>query len=138
MGNHEVWLYSRYEELQQKLIDVGVIVLRNEVIEIKRNEDIVQIAGLDDPDYYDTDTYLHGSILDRHIKEMNLTDDYCILLSHRPETFDIYLANDIDLVLSGHTHGGQVRIPFLGGYYAPNQGKWPKYDAGNFTEEIPP
>ncbi len=135
MGNHEVWLYSRYEELQQKLIDVGVIVLRNEVIEIKRNEDIVQIAGLDDPDYYDTDTYLHGSILDRHIKEMNLTDDYCILLSHRPETFDIYLANDIDLVLSGHTHGGQVRIPFLGGYYAPNQGKWPKYDDGKFTEE---
>ena len=90
---------------------------------------------MDDPDYYDTDTYLHGSILDRHIKEMNLTDDYCILLSHRPETFDIYLANDIDLVLSGHTHGGQVRIPFLGGYYAPNQGKWPKYDAGKFTEE---
>ncbi len=136
MGNHEVWLFSRYEELQQKLIDVGVIVLRNEVIEITRNEETIQIAGLDDPDYYDTDIYMHSIILDEHIKEMNLTDDYCILLSHRPEVFDIYVANDIDLVLSGHTHGGQIRIPFLGGYYAPNQGRWPKYDAGKFTENF--
>ena len=136
MGNHEVWLFSRYEELQQKLIDVGVIVLRNEVVEITRNEETIQIAGLDDPDYYDTDVYMHSIILDEHIKEMNLTDDYCILLSHRPEAFDIYVANDIDLVLSGHTHGGQIRIPFLGGYYAPNQGRWPKYDAGKFTENF--
>lgn len=136
MGNHEVWLFSRYEELQQKLIDVGVIVLRNEVIEITRNEETIQIAGLDDPDLYYTDIYMHSIILDEHIKKMNLTDDYCILLSHRPEAFDIYVANDIDLVLSGHAHGGQIRIPFLGGFYAPNQGMWPKYDAGKFTENF--
>ena len=136
IGNHEVWLFNRYEELQQKLLDVGVIVLRNEVVEIKRNDEIIQIAGLDDPDYYNPDIYYHEGILDKHLKEMNLTDDYCILLSHRPETFSVYVENNIDLVLAGHAHGGQFRIPFVGGYYAPNQGKWPKYDAGKFTEEF--
>lgn len=136
MGNHEVWLFERFEELQQKLLDAGVTVLRNETVEITRNEESIQIAGLDDPDYYDTVISFHKSILNTNIKEMNLTDDYCILLSHRPEVFEVYVANNIDLVLSGHTHGGQFRIPFVGGYYAPNQGKFPKYDAGKFTENM--
>lgn len=136
MGNHEVWLFNRYEELQQKLIDVGVIVLRNEVVKITKNYEIIQIAGLDDPDYSNPDIYYHENILDKHIKEMNLTDDYCILLSHRPETFSVYVENNIDLVLAGHAHGGQFRIPFVGGFYAPNQGRWPKYDAGKFTENL--
>ena len=110
IGNHEVWLFNRYEELQQKLLDVGVIVLRNEVVEIKRNDEIIQIAGLDDPDYYNPDIYYHEGILDEHLKEMNLTDDYCILLSHRPETFSVYVENNIDLVLAGHAHGGQFEF----------------------------
>ena len=60
---------------------------------------------------------------------------YTILLSHRPELFDVYAESGLDLVLSGHAHGGQFRLPFIGGLVAPNQGFFPKYDAGVYTEE---
>ena len=63
------------------------------------------------------------------------SDGFTILLSHRPELFDTYVDCEIDLVLSGHAHGGQFRIPFVGGVVAPNQGFFPKFDAGIYTEE---
>jgi predicted MPP superfamily phosphohydrolase len=56
-----------------------------------------------------------------------------VLLSHRPELFDTYLTAGMDLVLSGHAHGGQFRLPIIGGLVAPNQGMFPKYDAGLYT-----
>ena len=62
-------------------------------------------------------------------------DGFTILLSHRPELFDTYVDQDIDLVLSGHAHGGQFRLPFIGGLVAPNQGLFPEYDAGIYTED---
>lgn len=68
------------------------------------------------------------------INNMNLTDNYCVLLSHRPEAFEDYVSENIDLVLSGHAHGGQFRLPIIGGIVAPNQGLFPKYDAGIYSE----
>ena len=68
----------------------------------------------------------------------SLADDessYTILLSHRPELFESYARCNIDLVLSGHAHGGQFRLPFIGGLIAPNQGLFPKYDAGLYTSD---
>ena len=62
-------------------------------------------------------------------------DRFTILLSHRPELFDTYADHSIDLVLSGHAHGGQFRLPFIGGLVAPNQGLFPEYDAGIYTED---
>jgi predicted MPP superfamily phosphohydrolase len=59
---------------------------------------------------------------------------FTILLSHRPELFDTYANHDLDLILSGHAHGGQFRIPFIGGVVAPNQGFFPKFDAGIYTD----
>ena len=61
-------------------------------------------------------------------------DGLTILLSHRPELFDTYANHNIDVVLSGHAHGGQFRLPFIGGLVAPNQGLFPEYDAGIYTE----
>lgn len=55
--------------------------------------------------------------------------------SHRPELFQIYVSQEIDIVLSGHAHGGQFRLPFVGGIVAPNQGINPKYDAGVYSEK---
>ena len=73
---------------------------------------------------------------DNHrLSDMDLTNDYIVLLSYRPETFDAYVAKNIDLVLSGHAHGGQFRIPIIGGLIAPNQGFFPKYDAGMYCEK---
>ena len=70
-------------------------------------------------------------------KLRNLLDDesgYTILLSHRPELFETYVDSGIDLVFSGHAHGGQFRLPFIGGLVAPNQGLFPKYNAGLYTD----
>ncbi|KQN96096.1 metallophosphoesterase [Paenibacillus sp. Leaf72] len=58
---------------------------------------------------------------------------YTILLSHRPELFDVYVREGIDLTFSGHAHGGQVRLPFIGGLVAPGQGLLPVYDAGQYV-----
>ena len=60
-------------------------------------------------------------------------DRFTILLSHRPELFETYVDHDLDLVLSGHAHGGQFRLPFVGGLVAPNQGFFPEYDAGLYS-----
>ena len=59
---------------------------------------------------------------------------FTILLSHRPELFPVYAAHGLDLVFSGHAHGGQMQIPFVGGLIAPNQGFFPKYHSGLYTE----
>ena len=65
---------------------------------------------------------------------MSLSNEYCILLSHRPETFEAYVSEEVDLVLSGHAHGGQFRVPFIGGIIAPNQGLFPEFDAGKYIK----
>lgn len=65
----------------------------------------------------------------------SLNNIYTILLSHRPELFETYQDYPIDLIFSGHTHGGQFRLPFLGGILAPHQGFFPIYDGGLYTEE---
>ena len=61
-------------------------------------------------------------------------EGYTILLSHRPESFRLYVHCGADLVFSGHAHGGQVRIPFVGGLVAPHQGFFPEYDSGLYRE----
>ena len=74
--------------------------------------------------------------METHLQElMNESDSFTLLLSHRPELFEIYVNNEVDLVLSGHAHGGQFRLPFVGGSVAPTPGLVPKYDAGLYTEE---
>lgn len=60
--------------------------------------------------------------------------NFNILLSHRPELFKIYRKYKIDLVFSGHAHGGQIRIPFIGGLYSSSQGKFPKYTSGMYIK----
>ena len=119
-GNHEAWIGSKFSELEEKLLG--------------ENVQTVQIAGLDDPDFTDRDSALQESMLQTKLNQMNLSGEYCILLSHRPETFEAYVMEHIDLVLSGHAHGGQFRLPFIGGVVAPNQGLFPKYDAGIYTK----
>ena len=135
-GNHEGSL-SQYDELKTGLESMGVVVLEDASMQLEYNGDDITLIGLSDPSFTlkgnmlgevpaMVDTKLRGLIGDK--------DDYTILLSHRPELFETYVNCGVDLVLSGHAHGGQFRLPFIGGLVAPNQGLFPKYDAGLYTK----
>ena len=134
-GNHEARV-SEYDELKAGLEACGVIVLENEREQIEMSGEFITILGVDDPSF-NTD-YLFGdsaSVVSSTLAEISTEDDvFTVLLSHRPELFDTYVACGMDLTLSGHAHGGQFRLPFVGGLVAPNQGFFPKYDSGIYTE----
>ena len=134
-GNHEAWIGSQYALLEEKLLAEEVHVLHDQVVSIEKNGQMIQLAGLDDPDFTDRDSAVQQSILQTKLQAMDLSGEYCILLSHRPEAFEVYAAEGIDLVLCGHAHGGQFRLPFIGGIVAPNQGFFPEYDAGLYTRD---
>ncbi len=136
-GNHEERVIESYEILRAELIDMGVHVLENESLVLERGGESINIIGVSDPGF-ETD-YLFGDtegVLRRHLDElMKDKEGFTLLLSHRPELFDFYADKNLDLVLTGHAHGGQFRLPFVGGLYAPNQGVFPEYDSGIYTED---
>ena len=134
-GNHEARV-SEYESLKKGLIEIGVTVLEDKSISLEKSGEDITLMGVDDPSFI-TD-YLFGDdeeVMQDKLSELKSENSYTILLSHRPELFKIYVENDIDLVLSGHAHGGQFRLPFVEGLYAPNQGLFPEYYSGLYTEE---
>lgn len=132
-GNHEAWT-EQYNELESKLIECGVNVLHDTYFDLEKNGAKIKLVGIDDPSFTKGYELTEESIIETKLKEFNLEDSYTILLSHRPEYFKTYVNSNIDLVLTGHAHGGQFRLPFIGGLVAPNQGLFPKYDSGLFTE----
>lgn len=133
-GNHESRI-SQYNALLEGLSDNGVTILQNASVTLEKGGEQITLLGVQDPSFQ-TD-YLFGdaqSVMDSVLSQMMAdTQGYTILLSHRPELFDIYAENGVDLVLTGHAHGGQFRLPFVGGLIAPGQGFFPEYDAGVFT-----
>lgn len=135
-GNHEAWS-DQYIELKKQMLMVGVDVLEDENIIIEYAGVTIQLLGLNDLDFITTDgTYERLAMIDTKLKNiLGESNKYTILLSHRPELFDVYVENNIDLILSGHAHGGQVRLPFFGGLVAPNQGFFPKYFEGLYDKK---
>ena len=135
-GNHEV-ASQQYDTLKAGLEEAGVIVLEDEAISLERNGETITLLGLGDPDFTVKGDMFGETSAMVSSKLRNLIDDesrYTILLSHRPELFETYTDGGIDLVFSGHAHGGQFRLPFIGGLAAPNQGLFPQYDAGLYTD----
>ena len=134
-GNHEARV-REYEDLKMGLLEAGVTVLENQKVQITREGENITLMGIDDPSFWED--YLFGdsaSVARQAIEDLqNESDGYTILLSHRPELFNVYVDTGMDLVFSGHAHGGQFRLPFIGGLVAPNQGFFPEYDAGLFSE----
>ena len=133
-GNHEAWLGQSYEKLESQLMECGVKVLRDEALFVEHDGMSILLMGLDDPEFYQAEesAYDNGaSQMAQRIDSLRYDEEeYTIVLSHRPELFEIYVDHEVDLVFAGHAHGGQFRLPLIGGLVAPNQGFFPAYDAG--------
>jgi len=138
-GNHEQ-LSEHYKELKEELNNLHVINMDNSNTKINKEGSEIGMVGIADSAInLNQKTYLFensGSYIRSTLENLteDLKTDFNILLSHRPEQFNIYKEFNIDLVFSGHAHGGQIRIPFLGGLLSPNQGFFPKYSEGMHKE----
>ena len=123
-GNHEQRLSKeRQSRFYGALEEAGVTVLRNEAVRLGMGEGF-RLVGVDCCQGR-TDV-LRDLMAGRPAEELN------ILLSHKPHYAKYYAESGVDLVLAGHAHGGQWRLPGVGGLYAPGQGPFPRYTSGMY------
>ena len=122
-GNHESRIPAEYATLKDALEKLGVVILENESVPFEKGSEHITITGLLDPNF--GVPWPQQSL-----------DTYQIVLSHRPELLEEYAALGFDLVFAGHAHGGQFRLPFLGGLLAPHQGLFPQYTEGVHTNGV--
>ncbi|MBN1776381.1 MAG: metallophosphoesterase [Clostridiales bacterium] len=130
-GNHEYWT-GKSEEIVALFEQYDLTVLSGTSDILVINGQTINICGITDaaaPYYSDMKRTTAQQLED--ISDIGGNDLFTILLAHRPEYFEAYTRYDFDLVLSGHAHGGQIRIPgLINGVYAPNQGWFPEYAGG--------
>ncbi len=135
-GNHEIWS-GRFDSVQGQIEDYGAIVLRNHVQEYPRGNSKIYIAGLDDPSVFGSESQEQKKQYEHTLSQ--IAGDvgagaFTILLAHRPQLMDTYSSYGADLVLTGHAHGGLIRLPGIGGLIAPGQGLRPRYTAGLYAK----
>ena len=124
-GNHEYWS-GKMEQIIKILKSYSVSVLQGATDVLEINGQKISISGIDDPE---SEQY-------EQLEQVGLTRDsqnFTILLTHRPSYIQSYREEGFDLVLAGHAHGGQWRLPFCqNGLYAPDEGWFPSYSGGEF------
>lgn len=134
-GNHEAWT-GEMDALYQQTEEAGVTVLRMSSGVLTVRGQRIALCGIPDP--YEM-VFSGAPDTEEQIRQaMENVDsaDFTVLLAHRPELLTKYAQFPLDLVVSGHAHGGQVRIPgVLNGLYAPNQGWFPKLAGGAYTQD---
>lgn len=125
LGNWDHWSGVDNDEFKQKFLSVNVILLINEYKVINLGNATMYIVGVDDPytGYADLDMAMPGNVSNGSL---------IILLAHSPQIIGDVLSNEyeVDLILCGHTHGGQVNIPFLGPLFIPLPREYRKYCSG--------
>ncbi|MFC4410890.1 metallophosphoesterase [Chungangia koreensis] len=129
-GNHEV-ATRKVDEIKAAVQSAGAHVLSDESVKLTKDGESVALIGIDDPlmRSISEDPEFVQEAIEEAVKNVP-KDEYKILLSHRPEFFDTYVQMGLDITFSGHAHGGQVRIPGVGGLNAPGQGWFPEYTSG--------
>ena len=131
-GNHEQRFADYYSEIKPHLERLGARVLDDELVSITKGGEKITVIGLSDPTFFRTKSPEEST--DERLSLLE-SDGFTILLSHRPELFEVYAKHNVSLALTGHAHGGQVRIPFTHrGLYAVHQGWFPKYTEGIYSE----
>jgi uncharacterized protein len=133
-GNHEFWS-NDINNIKDIIRKYDVTILENSYKQIKVKNSIIIIGGVDDPDVvkYDKPDFDWQGEMNNTFSKLKEKTNFKILLAHRPELIETYRENSFDLVVSGHSHGGQIRLPFiLNGLFAPNQGWFPKYAGGEY------
>ena len=129
-GNHEAG-YAKYVDLKEVLSENQVHILENEVVSIAKDNASINVVGLLDTSFYKQSAAANAKEMEYALESLteNL-EGSTLLLAHRPEYIDIYSKYNINLVFSGHAHGGQFILPFVGSVYAPGQGLFPKLTQG--------
>ena len=137
-GNHEYRSQQPLPaEIFQLLRTYGLNILQGKCATVSANGQLLNICGVDDPSvrlysYYDDSTEQQLAA----IGQADANGCFTILLAHRPERIKQYMWYGFDLVLCGHAHGGQWRIPgLMNGLFAPNQGLFPPYAGGRYQFE---
>ncbi|WP_258000417.1 metallophosphoesterase [Bacillus sp. Marseille-P3661] len=125
-GNHE-WGNARKEDFMTGLKKRNVTVLDNNNVQFNEKKVTVNLVGIANysTQHHDLDKAMYG-IVDKQ---------YTVLLSHSPTIIETFKSISADLILSGHTHGGQVRFPFIGAIVVPDQGFFPKLAKGTYKLE---
>ncbi|EFM38664.1 Ser/Thr phosphatase family protein [[Eubacterium] yurii subsp. margaretiae ATCC 43715] len=133
-GNHE-YKDKDWENHKRIIENYGVKIIDNMVDNIRNHDEEIYIYGLKDPAFYHKS--VRYTIFEEELKKMKESMDekkFGILLSHRPDKIDIYSRNKVDLVFTGHAHGGQIRF-FDNGILSPAEGFFPKYTSGMHVKE---
>ncbi len=136
-GNHEIRT-GKEKQIKEMLESYGAVVLQNEYSDIIINGVNIRMCGIEDPEKYKSAKIEYTNIEDKIMAPFKALEEESvnILLAHRPERIEVYKKYGFDLVLSGHAHGGQIRIPLLlNGLFAPDQGFFPKYAGGLYEHE---
>ena len=141
-GNHEYWAgEAGFARKMAILEECGIVRLSGAAAAVEAGGSRITVCGVDDPYAWTSSTgfieHTKGSFPEQVAQAAEQAADgvYTILLTHRPELLDVYSRYDFDLVLAGHAHGGQWRIPFiLNGLWAPNQGLFPAYAGGRYAQ----
>lgn len=129
-GNHE-FRSGEITRIKETFTRFGIEVLSGEMKSVVVNGNTLTIAGVDDSEGVGEEVFFDQ--LEEVSKKVQ-EDKFSILLAHRPEYTPQYKETNFDLILCGHAHGGQWRIPgLLNGLYAPQQGWFPKFAGGEYS-----
>ncbi len=120
-GNHE---RNFDEDVCEAFEKGGTTVIKGEVYTMNIRGVRVNISGMDDVSY--------GADAEKHMNVFLGMEGFNLFLTHRPEIFELAADKNIDLILAGHTHAGQIRIPIINRIYMNGQGLFPKYMQGEF------
>ena len=127
-GNHEIRLKKK-PAIIRKLYNAPMTVLEDEAVVLNG----INLIGMDD--FYDIPEDRRNHRFTDKYEQLHDDSLFNVVMLHRPELFETYCENNVDLIICGHCHGGQIRLPLLGPGFAPNQGLFPKFSEGIYQKD---